>query len=279
MGMIGMAKTVLITGCSSGFGRAAAEAFHHAGWNVAATMRDPASWPSPPDGIATFPLDVTDPDSIATALTATVERFGALDCLVNNAGLGLFSIFESTPIAKVRELFETNLFGAMEASRLALPHLRDTQGTIINVSSGAVIVPDPLMTAYAASKWALEGFTESLMYELAFQRVTVRLVQPGFAPTTAFVPSVFRNSEGIDTPPAYQPLVDHMLDYYSGDLGYAPMTDKDVADAILTAATDSGTRLRYRVGAEVALTSSKRGMDEDAYLTWARGRFGTLPGT
>lgn len=272
-----MTKTILITGCSSGFGRAAAEAFHAAGWNVVATMRDPGRWPSPPEGMMVLPVDVTDAASIASALSATVEQFGGLDCLVNNAGLGLFSIFESTPIEKAREIFDVNLFGVMEACRQALPYLRKARGTLVNVSSGAVIVPDPLMTSYAASKWAVEGFTESLMYELETQGITVRLVVPGFAPTTAFVDSVFKNSEGIETPPAYQPLVDHMLEYYNGDLGYAPMTDKDVAQAILTAATDTSPRLRYLVGAEVAFTSSKSNLEQEEYLAWAKQRFGKLP--
>ncbi len=261
-----MPKTVLITGCSSGFGRAAAETFHEAGWNVVATMRDPGRWPSPPEGMLVLPLDITDASSIASALSATVERFGGIDCLVNNAGLGLFSIFESTPVEKARQLFEVNLFGVMEACRLALPYLRKTRGTIVNVSSGAVIVPDPLMTSYAASKWAVEGFTESLMYELETQGVTVRLVVPGFAPTTGFVDSVFKNSEGIDIPSPYRPLVDHMMAYYSNDLGYPPMTDKDVANAILEAATDDSKRLRYPVGAEVAFTSSKSTLEQNEYL-------------
>lgn len=269
-----MARIVLITGCSSGFGRAAAEAFGKAGWTVVATMRDPERWPTPPAGITVLPLDVSDSASITRALSTTVERFGGVDCLVNNAGVGLFSIFESTPIDKVKQVFDVNFFGMMDACQQALPYLRKSRGTIINVSSGAVIVPDPLMTTYAASKWALEGFAEALMYEVEQHGVKVKLIEPGFAPTTDFVPSVMKNSVGIEVPEIYQPLVDYMLAYYSGESEYPAMTDKDVAEAIVAAATDDSPQLRYLVGEQARHTASiRREAGEEQYLAWARGRF------
>ncbi|WP_420884492.1 SDR family oxidoreductase [Amnimonas aquatica] len=162
-------KTVLITGASSGIGLATARHFQARGWNVAATMRNPADQPE----LAQLPnvicpaLDVHDKDSIAQAIQITFERFGAIDVVVNNAGYALMGAFETLDEAQVRRQFETNVFGLMEVCRAVLPHFRQRRaGLLINVSSMVGRIPLPLYSVYNASKHAVEGFTEGLVYEL-----------------------------------------------------------------------------------------------------------------
>jgi NAD(P)-dependent dehydrogenase (short-subunit alcohol dehydrogenase family) len=175
-------KTILITGCSSGYGLETARHFHAKGWNVIATMRTPRDGllPSSPR-LRVLPLDVTQPDSIARALDAA----GPIDVLVNNAGLGLFGAFEATPMATVREIFETNTFGSMAMAQAVLPAWRARRsGLLVNVTSSATLAPFPLVAAYTASKTAIEGFTESLALELQAFGVRVKLVEPGYGPGT-----------------------------------------------------------------------------------------------
>jgi len=157
-------KTVLITGCSSGYGLETARHFHAQGWNVVATMRSPREDLLPrSDRMRVLPLDVTSPQSIA----AVVEISGPIDVLVNNAGIGLFGAFEATPMATVREIFDTNTFGVMAMTQAVLPQLRARRaGVVVNVTSSATLAPMPLVAAYTASKTAVEGFTASLAFEL-----------------------------------------------------------------------------------------------------------------
>ena len=152
-------KTALITGCSSGYGLATARHFHAQGWQVIATMRRPRAelFPASP-GVRVLALDVTDADSIARAMDAA----GDFDVLVNNAGLGLFGAFEATPMATVRDIFDTNTFGTMAMCQAAIPRFRERRaGTIINVTSSATLAPFPLVAAYTASKAAIEGFKKT----------------------------------------------------------------------------------------------------------------------
>src|SRR4029077_19129065 len=175
-------KTVLITGCSSGYGLETARHFHAHGWNVVATMRTPREDILPPsERLRVLPLDVTEPRSIAAA----IEASGPLDVLVNNAGIGVIGVFEATPMATVREVFETNTFGVMAMTQAVLPQFRaQRSGVVVNVTSSATLAPMPLVAVYTASKMAIEGFTGSLAHELQAFNVRVKLVEPGYAPTT-----------------------------------------------------------------------------------------------
>jgi NAD(P)-dependent dehydrogenase (short-subunit alcohol dehydrogenase family) len=182
-------KTVLITGTSTGFGKASTRHFAAAGWNVVATQRSPqaetelVSLPS----VLVTRLDVQDRGSIEQAIEAGIARFGKIDVLINNAGFGLFGVFESTPRAKLQEQFDVNVFGVMDVTRALLPHFRQQgAGVIINVSSGAGVFTLPLLSGYCASKFALEGFSEALSYELASQNIVVKIVEPGGVISTNF---------------------------------------------------------------------------------------------
>ncbi|MCA9628298.1 MAG: SDR family oxidoreductase, partial [Myxococcales bacterium] len=177
-------KTVLITGCSSGYGLATARKFHAQGWRVVATMRTPRKELLPDDERAVvLPLDVSSPASIRAALEAS----GPIDVLVNNAGIGLAGVFEVTPMATVREVFETNTFGVMAMTQAVIPQLRARRsGAIVNVTSSTTLAPMPLVAVYTASKTAIEGFSGSLALELQSFGVRVKLVQPGYGPSTSF---------------------------------------------------------------------------------------------
>src|SRR5271169_4190102 len=177
-------KTILITGCSSGFGLEIARYFLDRDWKVVATMRRPREDVLPrSEHLRVLALDVTDPESIRQA----VEAAGPIDVLVNNAGFGSASPVEATSMATVRELFETNTFGTMAVTQAVLPQFRQRRaGVIVNVTSSVTVRPLPLLSVYTASKAAVTAFTESLALELQQFNVRVRLVVPGRSPETPF---------------------------------------------------------------------------------------------
>jgi NAD(P)-dependent dehydrogenase (short-subunit alcohol dehydrogenase family) len=238
-------KTILITGCSSGYGLETARHFHAQGWNVVATMRTPREDLLPAsERLRVLALDVTRPESIAAA----IEAAGPIDVLVNNAGLGLFGAFEATPMATVREIFETNTFGMMAMAQAVLPQFRARQaGLLINVTSTVTLAPMPLVAAYTASKTAITGFTESLALELAPFNVRVKLVEPGYGPGTRFTANGAQRMQGL-VPEAYAPFAQSIF----AALGTmtAVTTAADVAEAVWRAANDAGGTLRYPAGAD-----------------------------
>jgi len=238
-------KTVLITGCSSGYGLETARYFHSQGWNVIATMRTPRADVLPrSERLRVLALDVTNPESIAAALAAS----GPIDVLVNNAGIGLFGAFEATPMATTREVFETNTFGVMAMTHAVLPQFRARKsGVVVNVTSSATLAPMPLVAVYTASKMAIEGFTASLAFELATFDVSVKLVEPGYGPTTRFASNSGTRLDGL-IPEAYAPLAQSMF----ASLGQlaAVTTESDVAEAVWRAANDTSGQLRFPAGAD-----------------------------
>jgi NAD(P)-dependent dehydrogenase (short-subunit alcohol dehydrogenase family) len=244
-------KTILITGCSSGYGLETARHFHAQGWNVIATMRTPREDALPRDGrMRVLPLDVTRPESIAAAIAAA----GPIDVLVNNAGLGLFGAFEATPMATVREIFETNTFGMMAMAQAVLPQFRARKaGLLVNVTSTVTLAPMPLVAAYTASKTAITGFTESLALELAPFNVQVKLVEPGYGPGTRFTANGAERMQGL-IPEAYAPFA-HSIFASLGTMS-AVTTAADVAEAVWRAVNDAGGPLHYPAGADaVALAA------------------------
>jgi len=239
-------KTVLITGCSSGYGLETARHFHAQGWNVVATMRTPREDVLPrSERLRVLSLDVTKPASIAAALEAS----GPIDVLVNNAGIGLFGAFEVTPMATVREVFETNTFGVMAMTQAVLPQLRARRdGVVVNVTSSATLAPMPMVAVYTASKMAIEGFTASLAFELEAFGVRVKLVEPGYAPTTRFTANSGSRLEGL-IPEAYAPLAQRL--FASLPQGSEGVTsESDVAEAVWRAANDASGQLRFPAGAD-----------------------------
>ncbi|WP_437915303.1 SDR family oxidoreductase [Sorangium sp. So ce302] len=246
-------NTVLITGCSSGYGLETARHFHAQGWNVVATMRTPREDVLPrSDRLRVVALDVTKPESIAAALEAS----GPIDVLVNNAGIGLMGAFEATPMSTVREVFETNTFGVMAMTQAVLPQLRARRsGVVVNVTSSATLAPMPLVAVYTASKMAIEGFTASLAFELEAFGVRVKLVEPGYGPTTRFTSNGGSRMEGL-IPDAYAPLAQRIF----ASFGQPALvtSESDVAEGVWRAANDVSGQLRFPAGPDAVALALAR---------------------
>lgn len=238
-------QTVLITGCSSGYGLETARHFLANGWNVIATMRAPREDILPPsDRLRVLALDVTDQNSIAEAVSAA----GPIDVLLNNAGIGVVGAFEATPMAHIRKVFETNTLGTMAMVQAVVPQMRERRhGAIINVTSSVTLAAMPLAAAYTASKQAIEGFTGSLAHELAYFGVRAKLVEPGYAPTTRFAQNSGVRIEDM-IPPAYAEFAAPIFAAF----GKPALTTKesDVAEAVWAAAHDKSGQLHFPAGAD-----------------------------
>ena len=242
-------KTVLITGCSTGFGRETAVHFLNQGWRIVATMRDPAASTLPlSDRLHVLALDVTGAASIAAA----IRQAGPIDVLVNNAGFGWLNAVEGSPLETVRELFETNLFGAIAMMQAILPGMRERRsGVIVNVSSSSLYKPLPLLSVYRASKAAMNALSESAAHELAPFGIRVRVVMPGMAPSTSFGSTAqghIAGAGGFAEPYAdyAQKTLATMMEAANGPVTQA----QDVADAIFRAATDADCPAVLPAGAD-----------------------------
>jgi NAD(P)-dependent dehydrogenase (short-subunit alcohol dehydrogenase family) len=244
-------NTILITGCSSGYGLETARRFLAEGWTVIATMRTPREDVLPPSpNLRIIPLDVTDEASIASAL----EAAGPVDVLVNNAGIGVIGAFEATPLPHIRKVFETNTFGVMAMTQAIIPQMRArTKGIIVNVTSSVTLAPMPLAAAYTASKQAIQGFTGSLAHELAHFGIGVRLIEPGYGPTTKFSQNT---SVPVETliPQAYADFAAPIFAHLSQP--GLTTSESDVADAVWRAVHDTSGRLRFPAGPDAEALAS-----------------------
>ena len=195
-----MKKTVLITGCSSGFGKLTALKFHREGWNVVATMRSPEKEKelTQLENLLVTRLDVGDQNSINESINKSVEKFGNIDVLVNNAGYGGHAFLEQFTEDQIYSMFETNVFGVMRMSRAVLPYMRKRRtGVIINVTSMAGYMGISLGSTYSASKFAVEGLTEAMAIEYKPFNIRVKAVAPG-AFGTNFVAATDNSIENGD---------------------------------------------------------------------------------
>jgi NAD(P)-dependent dehydrogenase (short-subunit alcohol dehydrogenase family) len=248
-------NTVMITGCSSGFGRETAEHFLSKGWSVVATMRKPREDVLPAsDRLRLLPLDVTDPGSIAAA----IEAAGDIDALVNNAGIGWMGPLEGTPEETIRDIFETNTFGTMEMVRAVVPQMRERgTGSIVNVSSSTTLKPLPLLPVYTASKAAVNAFTECLALELEPFGILTRLVLPGQAPGTRFATNArAKMAEAGGIPEPYRPLAERVFAAHAQAADGEVTESRDVVAAIWRAVTEPDCPLRLPAGADaVALAT------------------------
>ena len=248
------AKTVMITGASSGIGRAAAELMARSGWQVAATSRDTAALSvlTSTPGVAAFRLDVTDEAGIDQSVAAVLERFGGIDVLVNNAGFGQFGPLEGTTPDQIELQFRTNLFGALSLIRRVMPSMRERGGgTIINVSSIGGRVAAPFASLYHATKFAMEGFSEAFRYEASLHNVRVKLIEPGHF-KTGFIGRSLR----LASHPSYETPLRNYMEWVHHEDRKAPGPEP-VAHAILRAAEDPSARLRYPVHGAVTLALSR----------------------
>jgi short-subunit dehydrogenase len=260
-----MGKTVLITGTSSGIGMETAKIFLDRGWNVIATMRNPGSRKTPLHdikGITLAHLDVMDHDSITGAMNDAVKKFGTIDVLVNNAGFAAVGPFEASNVSDIKKQFDTNVFGLMETIRCILPIFRgQAKGTIVNVASIAGRIGFPLYSLYVSSKWAVDGFSESLQYELRPFNIRVKIIEPGPVRTNFFDSSqVVLKKEGLDVYDAYAGKSTGAAQWF-GTMGCNPSR---VAQKIYRAANSNSWKLRYPV-ADFRLMLARR-LAPDAVL-------------
>lgn len=243
-----MKKTIVITGASSGIGKSIALLFAAKGWNVAATMRNPSKtndFQSIPS-IKTYALDVTSESSIQSAFASIMNDFSRIDVVVNNAGYGATGIFEKSTDEQVRRQFDTNVFGLMNVTREALRYFRNAKsGTIINITSMGGLITFPFYSVYHGTKWAVEGFSESLAFELRHLNIKVKCVEPGAIKTDFYDRSMdlFRNPSITDYD-RYEEVVYKNTQQAGKD---APGPEV-VALTVYKAATDNSNRLRYPVG-------------------------------
>lgn len=270
-----MSKTVLITGSSSGIGRATAQYFQSKGWNVAATMRRPENETSLgqlPNTLVTR-LDVTDTASIHAAVNETIDRFGGIDVLVNNAGYGAYGPLEAWPMDRIKKQFNTNVIGLMEVTKAVLPHFRThRKGIIINISSVGGKMTFPLGSLYHGTKFAVEGISEALSYEVAAFGGSVKIVEPGMIATDFAGRSFdFHNDESMSE---YQPVVGALFNVLPTMAQHASPAEI-VAEVIFTAATDGTNTLRYTAGQDAEiLMSNRKKFDDDSFMGAIRGQFG-----
>ena len=245
-------KTILITGCSSGFGLETARYFLARDWKVIATMRTPRADLLPPSAnLRVLALDVTDAGSIAAAVAAA----GQVDVLVNNAGIGALGALEGLPMPTARALFETNTLGTIAMTQSLLPQFRQRKaGLVVNVTSSVTLLPLPLLSVYTASKAAVNAFTESLALELAPFNVRVAIVLPGRSPETSFGANAQSRMQG-SIPEAYAELAQEVFSEWGKPS--AVTQAQDVAEAVWRAATDPSSPMRIPAGADaVAVAAS-----------------------
>jgi NAD(P)-dependent dehydrogenase (short-subunit alcohol dehydrogenase family) len=236
-------SVALVTGASSGIGEAAALALVEAGFEVIGTSRNTAKV-APRDGVTFLDLDVTSDASVATLVQQVIDRFGRIDVLVNNAGIGSSGATEESSLAQHQRVFDINVFGVIRMMKAVLPHMRaQGRGRIINLSSIYGLIPQPYMAAYIASKHAVEGYSESVDHEVREYGVRVLLVEPG-GTNTAFEGNLVQPDTPLPVYAQQRRIVDQVVaEAVTG--GDAPAV---VAQAIITAATARKPRLRSTAG-------------------------------
>lgn len=272
-----MTKTVLITGCSSGIGFAAAKCFLSQGWNVAATMRKPDCENGKQlsqmsnDNILVLPVDVTKRDDIKSAVAATVDKFGGLDAVVNNAGYGLMGPLECISEEQLDRQIGTNLTGPIWVIQEALPVLRERgDGVIINVTSVGGRTVLPFFSTYHATKFGLEGLSEGLALELAPFGIRVKIVEPGGVKTNFSTSSlVIARKEDVN---AYDTLLDNVFAAYrTPDEVSSP---EHIADIIFETANDKSFTLRIPAGEDAKkLLAHRYKISDEENLTKLTERF------
>lgn len=271
-----MKKTILITGSSSGIGKGAAKYFAERNWNVAATMRNPQNETELNQlaNIKLFKLDVLDQESIDQAISGTIEAFGKIDVVLNNAGYGTAGPFEAASKEQIKRQFDTNLFGVMDITRSVLPHFRaNKSGMFINISSIGGLITFPTFSLYHGTKWAMEGFSESLAYELAPLGIQVKLVEPGGVKTDFASRSldILQKEDLTD----YQPVVEKIHEVFSNpERGNDYSSPEQIAEVIYRAATDGKKQLRYIAGNDAKdLWHARTQMGDDGFHQMIESNF------
>jgi NAD(P)-dependent dehydrogenase (short-subunit alcohol dehydrogenase family) len=264
------ARTVLLTGTSSGLGDAVARQLLAEGWNVVATAREADSaihGETQSSRLLRARLDVTDPESIETTFDLAEARFGAIDVVVNNVGIGLGGVLEAISPQQLRSHFDVNVIGTTQVCQVAIRRMRlRGAGLIINVTSLAGRVGLPFLTPYCAGKFAIEGLTEALFYELKPLGIRVKLVEPGGIRT--------KFSHPWTTLEPYEPLASASNNLMKRGAARAALPDI-VAKTVIFAANDSSDRLRYRSSDAKMLLVIRQLLPDFAWRAMIAKAFGT----
>ncbi|MBS1661660.1 MAG: SDR family oxidoreductase [Bacteroidetes bacterium] len=270
-----MNKTIFITGASSGLGKGTAKLFQSKGWNVVATMRKPENEIelTALSNVLVTKLDVLDVDSIKIAVAEGVKKFGKIDVLLNNAGYGAYGPLEAFSRESIVRQFNTNVIGLLDVTKALLPHFRQNKnGIIINVSSIGGKLTFPLGALYHGTKFAVEGISEALNYEVEEFGGKVKIIEPG-AINTDFASRSFEFSND----PAlveYQPLVGKVMAgipvlYQNASSAAA------IASVIYKAATDGSNQIRYTAGEDARqLIANRRQLDDEVFIAGVKAQFG-----
>ncbi|AGM26125.1 short-chain dehydrogenase/reductase SDR [Spiroplasma syrphidicola EA-1] len=273
-------KTIVITGSTSGIGKATALYFAEQGYHVIATARNPEkdNLTNLNKNIKMYQMDVSDLNSINQAVDNIIKENEKIDILLNNAGYGLLAPFELTSEQDVKTIFNTNVFGLMEVTRAFLPIFKKQQaGTIISVSSIGGLVTMPLNSIYHATKYAVEGFTEGLSYELADFNINVKLIEPGGVKTNFFNAATVKEDQ--NNFPEYNPIIAKVRETFNAGMteqesSYS--TPLEVAQAIFTAVNDyNPNKIHYVVGKGAQETyQAKKQLDDEEFIALINNRFG-----
>lgn len=264
-------KTVLITGSSSGIGKATAKFFQAKGWKVLATMRKPEQENELTQlaNVHCIALDVTQLDSINNIIDQAIDTHGAIDVIVNNAGYGLIGALECASQNQIENQITTNVTGLMVLTQKMISHFRQNkQGTIVNISSVGGKVTFPFYSSYHATKWAVEGLSESLQFELQPLNIKVKIVEPGVVNTDFFSRSL--QITDMHTIPEYQAMyqkAEKRMDVGSGS------SPQKIAAVIFQAATDTSNRLRYKAGQDAKMLTWLRKIVGENVFQWIMKKY------
>lgn len=272
-----MKKTILITGASSGIGRATAKLFQEKGWNVIATMRSPEKEAELKalENTLVAKLDVLELDTIKSAIEEGIDKFEKIDVVLNNAGYGLMGTFESAKRESIIRQFGVNVQGLFDVTQQILPHFRNNKnGMFINISSVGGRMTFPLMPLYHSTKWAVEGFSESLRWEMAQIGVKVKIVEPGGVATDFGGRSMdLQHNPELKE---YNEFVGVFMEAMKAAMDPANMSKPEqIAEVIYTAATDGRDTLRYRAGADaLQLLDARSKMTDEEFFGMQKQQFG-----
>lgn len=270
-----MSNTILITGASTGIGKATAIYFQDKGWNVVATMRntDDGQELAALDNVLLTQLDVEDEATIEAAIANGIERFGAIDVLCNNAGYGAYGPIEATPKEKIRRQFAVNVFGVYDVTKAILPHFRSRKtGVVINISSIGGKMTFPLGSLYHGSKFAVEGLSEAMSFELEQIGCKMKIVEPGMVATDFGGRSFdFNNDESLTE---YQELIGKLFAVWGSGEGHVSAPSV-IAEVIFQAATDDSDQLRYTAGEDAKeLLTNRKQLDDATFIGGLKAQFG-----
>ena len=269
-----MKKTILITGASSGIGKATALHFQQKGWNVIATMRSPEKETelAELENVHLERLDVLDLNSIREAIQNGIKRFGKIDAIVNNAGYGAYGPLETFPRENIIKQFNTNVIGLMDVSREIIPHFRqNNEGVMVNISSIGGQMTFALGSLYHGTKFAVEGISESLHYEMSQLGIKVKIVEPGFIATDFGGRSFDFQAGDVEV---YQPLIQALMKQWQNPENTVSPASL-VAGVIFEAVTDGKDQLRYRAGADAKyLLDARKKMSDEEFFAMMSGQLG-----